>query len=53
MERYAQFFLTVNDGKWLIARAVLELPCMKRALASGKVILKGGGRPSPVSRSFS
>ena len=49
MERYAQFFLTVNDGKWLIAWAVLELPCMKRALASGKVILKGGTTVSCIA----
>ena len=42
MERYAQFFLTVNDGKWLIARAVLALPRMQRGLASRWVIRRGG-----------
>lgn len=49
MEAYSQIFLTVNTGKRLIAQAVLELDCVKTALKSGKVILKGGTTVSCIS----
>lgn len=46
---YMQFFLTVNEGKWLIARAVLEMEPVQRALRSGRVVLKGGTTVSCIS----
>ena len=46
---YMQFFLTVNEGKWLIARAVAGMERVQRALRSGKVILKGGTTVSCIS----
>ncbi|MBU5627170.1 hypothetical protein KQI82_09650 [Oscillibacter sp. MSJ-2] len=49
MEACSQIFLTVNTGKWLIAQAVLELDCVKAALQSGKVVLKGGTTVSCIS----
>ena len=44
-----QFVLTVNDGKWLIARAILEMENVKNALKNGKVVLKGGTTVSCVA----
>ena len=49
MKITTQFVLTVNDGKWLIARAILEMENVKNALKNGKVVLKGGTTVSCIS----
>lgn len=44
-----QFTLTVNAGKWLIARAISELECIKTAKEKGKIILFGGTTVSALT----
>ncbi len=44
-----QFALTVPEGKALIAEGVILLPEVKRALGSGKILLKGGTTVSAIS----
>jgi len=44
-----QFTLTVNAGKWLIAKAISELECIKEVLSKGKLILFGGTTISALS----
>ena len=44
-----QFVLTVTGGKYLIARAISELPEVKNALQHGKLVLKGGTTVSCIS----
>jgi hypothetical protein len=44
-----QFTLTVNAGKWLIAKAISELECIKEAILKGKIILFGGTTVSALS----
>lgn len=41
--------ISVNCGKWLIAKAVLSIPEVKYALKYGKVILKGGTTVSCIA----
>lgn len=45
----AQISLTVAEAKRLIARAVAELPEVRAALKTGKVLLKGGTTVSAVA----
>jgi len=45
----AQLTISVNAGKWLIARGILELPEVKRALKKGKILLKGGTTVSCIA----
>lgn len=49
MHKQIQFTLTVTAGKWLIARAISELKCIKKALSKGKIILFGGTTVSAIS----
>ena len=42
MYKQIQFTLTVNAGKWLIARALSELKCIKDAISHGSIIMFGG-----------
>jgi len=44
-----QFTLTVNAGKWIIAKAISELECVKESLSKGKLILFGGTTVSSLS----
>lgn len=44
-----QFVLTVTGGKYMIAKAVSELPEVKNALEHGKLVLKGGTTVSCLS----
>lgn len=44
-----QFTLTVNAGKWIIAKAISELECIKEAFSKGKLILLGGTTVSALS----
>ena len=44
-----QFFLTVNEGKWLIAEAVSRMAPVRQALEKGSVVFKGGTTVSCVS----
>lgn len=44
-----QFTLTVPEGKRLIAEGIVSLPEIKRALESGKILLKGGTTVSAIS----
>ncbi|KYH31618.1 hypothetical protein [Neomoorella mulderi] len=45
----AQFTLTVPEGKLLIARAIAALPDVRRALETGRILLKGGTTVSAVA----
>ncbi len=45
----AQVTLTPNEGKRLIAKAIAALPEVRSALASGRVLLKGGTTVSAVA----
>ncbi|NMA55563.1 MAG: hypothetical protein GX952_06485 [Firmicutes bacterium] len=45
----AQITLTVNEGKQLIALAVANLPKVRRAIKSGKILLKGGTTVSAIA----
>ncbi len=47
--KYIQFFLTVNDGKWLIADAVSKMDPVRRAMDGGTLLFKGGTTVSCVS----
>ncbi|MFZ7101233.1 MAG: hypothetical protein ACOWWO_01050 [Peptococcaceae bacterium] len=49
MSDQIQFTLTVDEGKWLIAKATMEIDIVKRALKEGKIILKGGTTVSCVA----
>ena len=44
-----QFALTVNEGKYLIAKAISELPEVREAISGGKLVLKGGTTVSLIS----
>lgn len=44
-----QTTLTVEGGKRLIAHAIVSMPQVKRALAEGRILLKGGTTVSAVS----
>ncbi|RKJ81121.1 hypothetical protein [Pyramidobacter sp. CG50-2] len=44
-----QISLTVEAGKRLIAKAILTLPAVRRALAEGRLLLKGGTTVSLIS----
>jgi len=44
-----QVVLTVNESKKLIARAVVSLPEIKKALKKGKILLKGGTTVSAIA----
>lgn len=46
----AQVTLTVPEAKALIAEAVAQLPEVKRALAEGKIVLKGGTTVAAVAK---
>ena len=43
-----QVTLTVSEAKWIIAKGIVNLPCVQKALVSGKVFLKGGTTVSAV-----
>jgi len=45
----AQLTITVNTGKWLIAKAIHKMPEVQEALRNGKVILKGGTTVSCIA----
>lgn len=45
----AQLTLTVPEGKRLIARAIAALPEVQRALAHGRILLKGGTTVSALA----
>jgi len=45
----AQFTLTVPEAKLLIARAIASMPEVRRALESGRVLLKGGTTVSALA----
>lgn len=45
----AQVTITVNAGKWLIAKAVASMPEVQEALKNGKLILKGGTTVSCIA----
>ncbi len=45
----AQLTITVNAGKWLIARAIVSLPEVQEAFKNGKILLKGGTTVSCVA----
>lgn len=45
----AQLTLTVDTGKWLIARAIIRLPEVQEAFRNGKIVLKGGTTVSCVA----
>ena len=47
--KHIQFFLTVNEGKWMIAEAISQMADVRRALENGSVIFKGGTTVSCVS----
>lgn len=49
MYNQIQFTLTVNAGKWLIAKAISELEYVKEALSDGKILLFGGTTVSALS----
>jgi hypothetical protein len=44
-----QFTLTVNAGKWIIAKALSELQCIKEAVSKGKLVLFGGTTVSALA----
>ena len=44
-----QFTLTVNAGKWLIARSISERAEVRHAFYHGRIILFGGTTVSAVS----
>jgi len=44
-----QITITVHGAKWLIARAIIQLPEVKEALKNGKIILKGGTTVSCIA----
>ena len=48
--RYIQCFLTVNDGKWLIAEAISKMEPVRAALESGSIVFKGGTTVSCISQ---
>ncbi|KUO73169.1 MAG: hypothetical protein APF77_08340 [Clostridia bacterium BRH_c25] len=45
----AQLTITVNTGKWLIAKAIVSMAEVQEALKNGKVILKGGTTVSCIA----
>ncbi|WP_434630689.1 hypothetical protein [Thermoanaerobacterium thermosaccharolyticum] len=45
----AQFTVTVNAGKWLIAKAITKIPEVQKAFKNGRIILKGGTTVSCVA----
>ena len=45
----AQLTITVNTGKWLIARAIIRLPEVQEAFRDGKIVLKGGTTVSCIA----
>lgn len=45
-----QIFLTVNEGKWIIAEAVSQMTAVRNALENGSIIFKGGTTVSCVSQ---
>ena len=47
---YIQFSLTVNEGKWLIAHGISQMPEVQRAMEHGKVVFKAGTTVSCVSQ---
>lgn len=49
MEKYIQFTLTVNAGKWIIAKALSELKYVKDAIANGTLLLYGGTTVSALA----
>jgi hypothetical protein len=49
MDNKIQFTLTVEEGKSLIAQAVLRHPRLQNALRTGKVVLKGGTTVSKIA----
>lgn len=51
--KYIQCFLTVNDGKWLIAEAISQMPAVKKAFGEGTLVLKGGTTVSCVAEKIS
>ena len=44
-----QFTLTVAEGKRLIARGIASLPEVRKAMAEGLILLKGGTTVSALS----
>lgn len=48
--KYIQFFLSVNDGKWLIADAISQMEPVKRALDGGRLVFKAGTTVSCASQ---
>ena len=47
-----QVSLTVNEAKRTIAKGIAMLPEVKKALKSGKILLKGGATVSAVCEEF-
>ena len=45
----AQLTITVNTGKWLIARAIVRLPEVQEAYKKYKILLKGGTTVSCIA----
>lgn len=45
-----QFSLTVNEGKWLIARGIARMPEVRQAMDQGKIVFKAGTTVSCVSQ---
>lgn len=45
----AMITLTVPEGKRLIAKAVVQMPAVERALQRGKILLKGGTTVSAIA----
>ena len=45
----AQLTISVNAGKWLIAKAICNFPEVKHALKKGRVLLKGGTTVSCIA----
>ncbi|MDD3657088.1 MAG: hypothetical protein PHI72_10085 [Atribacterota bacterium] len=49
MNNQIQFTLTVNAGKWLIAKAISELKYVKKAVTNGTLLLFGGTTVSALT----
>lgn len=49
MDKQIQFTLTVNAGKWLIAKAISGLGCVRDAMTNGTLLLFGGTTVSALS----
>lgn len=45
----AQLTITVNTGKWLIAKAIVRMPEVQNAFQNGRIILKGGTTVSCIA----